>query len=212
MKALIFALAIPFLFAQPTKGDSMINADEIIRKLDLKPLPEEGGYYRETYRSTQGKHDAKIFGIDSNTKRDVSTCIYYLVTSDSFSALHRIKSDEIFHFYAGDPVEMVQIDDDGKLSRFVLGPDVMNGQSPQVVVERGVWQGLKLKGGGKWALMGTTVSPGFVFKETLYLVASHITLGGKRCDLGGTFLCEQSGQGAIHWPLFRIFKDSWRYS
>lgn len=142
-----------------------MDAKEIIAKLDLKPLPEEGGYYRETYRSDAGLVPAQSFGIDSDTNRCVSTGIYYLVVPESFSALHRVKSDEMFHFYSGDPVEMVQIDENGKLEMFNIGSNIANGETPQVIVRRGVWQGLRLKSGGKWALMGTTVAPGFEFED-----------------------------------------------
>lgn len=132
-----------------------LEAKDIIEKLNLKPLPEEGGYYRETYRTQPPKHN----------DRDAGTGIYFLVVPESFSALHRVKSDEMFHFYSGDPVEMIQIDETGVLTRFVLGPDIMNGQHPQVLVKRGIWQGLRLQDAGKWALMGTTVSPGFEFED-----------------------------------------------
>jgi predicted cupin superfamily sugar epimerase len=148
------------------RGESrMTTAAEIIKKLDLKPLPEEGGYYRETYKSGEPTLPAKSFGIDSSTSRRVSTAIYYLVTPESFSALHRVKSDEMFHFYSGDPVEMIQIDGLGNLTTFTLGSDVMSNQSPQVVVPKGIWQALRLKAGGRWALMGTTVAPGFEFED-----------------------------------------------
>ena len=142
-----------------------MTANEVIKALDLKPLPEEGGYYRETYRSEKINAPATVVGIPSNEQRAISTAIYYLVVPESFSALHRIKSDEVFHFYGGDPVEMIQIDEDGNISRYILGSDVLAGQHPQVVVKRNTWQGLKLQPGGKWALMGTTVSPGFEFAD-----------------------------------------------
>lgn len=142
-----------------------MTANEIIEMLDLRPLPEEGGYYRETYRSNIPSVPARTYGINSDTNRNVSTAIYYLVIPESFSALHRVKSDEIFHFYSGDPVEMIQIDQRGNLQRLTLGNDIAAGQSPQVVVPHGVWQALRLKDGGKWALMGTTVAPGFEFED-----------------------------------------------
>lgn len=151
--------------AQAHGGSGNMKAEQIIEKLDLKPLPGEGGYYRETYRSEKVDAPATIFGINSTDSRVISTAIYYLVTTESFSALHRIESDEVFHFYSGDPVEMVQIDHNGKLTRYTLGPDIFNGETPQVVVRKGTWQGLKLKHGGEWALMGTTVSPGFEFQD-----------------------------------------------
>lgn len=142
-----------------------MNASDIIKKLDLKPLPEEGGYYRESYRCDAERIEAQRFGIDAVTTRSVSTAIYFLVTPESFSALHKVKSDEIFHFYGGDPAEMIQIDEDGKLTRFIIGNDIFNGQTPQVVVKRGVWQALRLINGGRWSLMGTTVAPGFEFED-----------------------------------------------
>ena len=142
-----------------------MTAEEVIKKLDLKPLPGEGGYYKQTYKCEGPGVPATAYGIHSNTLRHASTAIYYLVTPDSFSSLHRIKSDEIFHFYAGDAVEMVQIDENGNLLRITIGSDLGNGEIPQVVVPKGTWQGTRLKKGGKWALMGTTVAPGFEFED-----------------------------------------------
>lgn len=134
----------------------MITAKEVIQKLDLKPLPEEGGFFKEMYRSE---------AFDSSRDRHFSTAIYYMVSEKSFSALHKVKSDEIFHFYSGDPVEMIQIYPDGNLKRFTLGPDIFSGHQPQILVPHGVWQALRLKPGGQWCLMGATVSPGFEFED-----------------------------------------------
>ena len=142
----------------------MQTANEIIKKLDLKPLPEEGGYYKETYKST-AIAPARVLGVDADGDRSLATAIYYLLVPKSFSAIHRVKSDEIFHFYSGDPVEMIQIDPDGKLKKITLGSDILNGETPQVVVPAGSWQGSRLKPGGNWALLGTTVSPGFEFED-----------------------------------------------
>lgn len=142
-----------------------MDARELIERLNLVPLPEEGGYYRETYRADAGLIAARAYGIDANTDRCPGTAIYYLVVPESFSALHRVRSDEMFHFYAGDAAEMIQIDEAGELTRFVLGNDIAAGQTPQVLVRRGVWQGVRLLPGGKWALMGCTVAPGFEFED-----------------------------------------------
>jgi uncharacterized protein len=151
------------------------TAKQIIKKLNLKPLPNEGGYYRQTYKS-KTKFPAKLFGIaaDSTTRRHLSTAIYFLITPESFSALHRLKSDEVFHFYAGDPVNMIQITNSGALSQFVLGPDIFNNQSPQLVVPKGTWQALKLKPGGQWSLLGTTVAPGFTFTDFELADRTHL--------------------------------------
>lgn len=165
MKNLILIFTLLTSFEAYAEGGNQVNAQQIIEKLGLVPLPEEGGYYRETFRSNNGQVSASSFGIKSNGTRVASTAIYYLVTPDDFSALHRVASDEVFHFYAGDPAEMIQIDEAGNLTRITIGSDIMSGQVPQVIVRAGVWQGLRLKKGGKWALMGTTVAPGFEFED-----------------------------------------------
>lgn len=159
---LIFILANFSLntFAQGQGVTTMYTAQEVIKRLELIPLPEEGGFYRETFRS---QVFVKSPSGDFPDGRIASTAIFYLVTPTDFSALHRISSEEVFHFYAGDPVEMIQIDENSQLSKITMGSDFMNGQQLQVVVPRGVWQSLRLKEGGKWALLGTTVAPGFEF-------------------------------------------------
>jgi hypothetical protein len=120
-----------------------LDAREIMRLLSLSPLPAEGGYFRETFRSAQ------------------STAIHYLLTPDTFSALHRLRGDEVFHFYLGDPVEMLQLLPDGTSRTIRLGPDLAAGMSLQLVVPGGVWQGCRLVAGGRFALMGTTMAPPF---------------------------------------------------
>ena len=142
----------------------MITAEEIISSLHLKPHPEEGGYYVETYRSSesipQNTLPARYRGM-----RSYATAIYYLLTPDTFSALHRLQTDEIFHFYLGDPVEMLQLWPDGSGMILLLGTDILGGMQPQVVVPKGVWQGARLLSCGSFALLGTTVSPGFEFSD-----------------------------------------------
>jgi predicted cupin superfamily sugar epimerase len=141
-----------------------MDAKSIIEWLDLKPLDLEGGHFRETYRSEEmvgpGCLDSRYGG-----PRSVCTAIYYLLTPETFSALHRVKSDEIFHFYAGDPVEMVQLHPDGHGERVTLGSAIDRGHVPQCVVKRGVWQGCRLTDSGSFALMGTTVAPGFEYAD-----------------------------------------------
>jgi hypothetical protein len=130
-----------------------LSAQDVIRLLDLAPLPREGGYFRETYRS-----GIQLPGADP---RSLSTAIHYLLTPDTISALHRLPGDEIFHFHLGDPVEMLQLRADGTTARIVIGTDIANGMRPQVVVPGGTWQGTRLLPGGAFALMGTTMAPGF---------------------------------------------------
>ena len=133
-----------------------MNINDIIQGLNLKRHPEEGGFYCETFRSEQR------VGIQD---RSLYTAIYYLLTPDTFSRIHRLKSDEIFHFYLGDPIEMVQLHPDGRVEMFNIGNDILNGFKPQVLVPKNVWQGSRLLPGGRYALMGTTMSPGFEYSD-----------------------------------------------
>jgi uncharacterized protein len=140
-----------------------MDAKTIIRQLGLQTHPE-GGFYRETYRCKEQIAAAALparYGKD----RSISTAIYYLLTPDSFSAMHRLQSDEVFHFYVGDPVTMVQLHADGRAETIILGQDFAAGHQPQIVVPRDVWQGLFLSDGGSFALLGATVSPGFDFAD-----------------------------------------------
>lgn len=136
----------------------------LIQKLGLTPHPEEGGFFIETWRSGT-EIAAEALGGVYDGPRSAGTAIYYLLTPDTFSALHRLKSDEVFHFYVGDPVEMLHLHPDGRAETVLLGADIMNGQSPQVLVPAGVWQGARLAEGGRVALLGCTVAPGFDFAD-----------------------------------------------
>src|SRR5215470_4446220 len=111
----------------------MPTAEELIACLDLEPHPKEGGYFREMYRCSEwfaaGSLPARY-----GDARSVSTAIYYLLTPTTFSALHRLQSDEVFHFYLGSPVRMLQLLPDGTGRTLVLGPDLLAGQHLQVVV------------------------------------------------------------------------------
>jgi predicted cupin superfamily sugar epimerase len=135
----------------------MLTAQDLIELLRLEPLPREGGYYRETYRA--GVHLPLRGEI-----RSAGTAIYYLLTADTFSALHRLPSDEVYHFYLGSPVELLLLEPGG--GRVVtLGADLRIGQVPQLVVPAGCWQGSCVAAGGDFALLGTTVVPGFEFND-----------------------------------------------
>jgi predicted cupin superfamily sugar epimerase len=135
-----------------------MTADEVIAHLRLQPHPVEGGFFRETYRCADS--------LDRKTdRRSISTAIYYLLTPKTVSALHRLPGDEVFHFYAGDPVRMLQLWPDGTSRTLVLGTDLTAGQAPQLVVPGGVWQGSVLVEGGSWALLGATMAPGFDYAD-----------------------------------------------
>ena len=120
---------------------------DLIRRFNMQKHPEVG-YYAVTYEAAD-----KVDG------RHISTAIYFLITKDDFSAFHRIDADEIWHFYGGDPLDVVEIDTAGKL--IVTKVDSMN---PQYVVKKGHWFGSRVVEGGEFSLVGCTVSPGFMFE------------------------------------------------
>ena len=138
------------------------DREKLIELLGLYPLPHEGGLFNQTYLS---EDLIPVSGLPSRYLEDkpAGTAIYYFLTSDpdSFSTLHRLPTDEIYHFYLGDPVELLLLDPDGSSRRVVLGQDIFNGQHVQYVVPRDVWQGSRLIPGGDFALLGTTMAPGY---------------------------------------------------
>lgn len=134
-----------------------MTADEIKMLLNLAPHPE-GGFYRQTYVSEERVGLAR-------GARALGTAIYYLLEPGTFSEMHVIASDEVFHFYLGDPVEMLQLWPDGRSALLTIGPELQAGQQPQLTVPAGVWQGTRLVEGGKVALLGCTVAPGFDFAD-----------------------------------------------
>jgi uncharacterized protein len=145
-----------------------MTAEEIKKLLRLDPHPVEGGFYRRTYTSPGQVQLPR--GL-----RPQGTAIYYLLESGTFSEMHVLESDETFHFYLGDPVEMLQLYPDGRSAVLVLGSDLAAGHQVQVVVPAGVWQGTRLRGEGKMALLGCTVTPGFDFADYRNATYSELT-------------------------------------
>ena len=141
----------------------MLSADDVIRLLELQPHPVEGGFFRETYRSPH------------------STAIYFLLKPGHVSELHVLPSDEVYHFYLGSPIRMLQLWPDGSGKELLIGPDLAAGEVVQLVVPAGVWQGSRLVGEEGFALVGCTMAPGFEY--TGYRSATRAEL------------CEQ-------WPAF----------
>jgi predicted cupin superfamily sugar epimerase len=148
---------------------NQLSAADVKRILGLQPHPREGGWYIRSYEAKE--HVAAEAFADRRyvTPRRTGTAIYYLLEPDTFSEMHMLASDEIFHHYMGVPVEMLQLHADGSSSRHVIGNDLAAGQRPQLAVARGVWQGSRLlpgsDGPGTFALLGCTVSPGFEFDD-----------------------------------------------
>jgi predicted cupin superfamily sugar epimerase len=149
-----------------------MTADDVIRLLDLTPHPVEGGYFRETYRSAAMLPASALPGYPG--PRAVSTAIYYLLKPGHVSELHILPGEEVFHFYLGSPVRMLQLWPDGTGKEVTLGPDLAAGQMPQLVVPGGVWQGTRLLGSEGFALLGCTVAPGFDYAD--YRSASRAEL------------------------------------
>src|ERR1041384_5623848 len=119
-----------------------MTADQLIQRLNLKPHPE-GGFYRETYRAE---------GSIPGTQRAFSTAIYYLLVSGAVSKLHLLSSDEVFHFYLGEPVQWLLLHPGGQIEKIVLGPLLEQGQQVQMTVPGGTWFGGYLKTGAGFAL------------------------------------------------------------
>lgn len=140
-----------------------LSADEVIRVLELQPHPE-GGFYRETFRD-QPPAGGRAF----------STAIYFLLRAGEESRWHRIDAAEVWHWYAGAPLELSLALGSGLEERFRLGPDLASGERPQAVVPPATWQRARSLGG--WTLVGCTVAPGFVF-ERFELCAPGLTPPG----------------------------------
>src|ERR1700722_4116304 len=142
-----------------------MTAEDVKKLLGLAPHPREGGWFVRTYEAHE-KVAAEAFEDQRyEGARRTGTAIYYLLEPGTFSEMHRLKSDEVFHFYAGDPVELLQLHPDGTGRTTILGNDLLAGQRPQVVVDQDTWQGSHLVAGGAWALLGCTVSPGFEYED-----------------------------------------------
>jgi predicted cupin superfamily sugar epimerase len=140
-----------------------MTADDVIRVLNLQPHPVEGGFFRETYRAAHTL-PASVLPAHGG-ERAASTAIYYLLKPGHVSELHVLPGDEVFHFYLGSPVRMLQLWPDGSGKEVVLGPDLAAGEVPQLVVPAGVWQGTRLVGATGFALLGCTVAPGFDYAD-----------------------------------------------
>ncbi len=136
----------------------MSKVSSYVKELCLQPHPE-GGFYSETYRS---KETLKVLEVG---ERSFSTAIYFLLTKGNFSAFHRIKSDEMWHFYDGDGLIIHEIDHNGKHIKHHLGLNLESGQRPQLVIPANSWFASEVVDSGEWCLVGCTVSPGFDFAD-----------------------------------------------
>lgn len=137
--------------------DIMGEQEELVVKLGLIPHPE-GGFYKETYRSEEVIHSSEMEG-----ERSMSTAIYFMLTAGNFSAFHRIKSDEMWHFYKGASVRIHVINPNGAYETILLGDKIEEGENLQAIVPAGFWFASETT--GEFSLVGCTVSPGFDFRD-----------------------------------------------
>jgi predicted cupin superfamily sugar epimerase len=141
-----------------------ITAEAVIELLGMQPLTFEGGYFAETHRAGVLAREHVPWSPDDH--RSLKTAIYYLLTPDTMSAMHLLPGDEVFHHYLGDPVQQLQLRPDGTGRMVTIGNNLLAGERPQVVVPGGVWQGARLVPGQfGFALMGTTMAPGFDHRD-----------------------------------------------
>jgi uncharacterized protein len=140
-----------------------VNVKELIKRLELEPHPE-GGYFKEVYRSPE-KIEQLALPDRFKGSRNFATSIYFLIEKSNFSALHKIKSDETWHFYEGDPLEVIEIDEAGKLTQTYIGRNIDQGEVFQYTVKANTWFGSRVKEGGEFSLLGCTVAPGFDFAD-----------------------------------------------
>lgn len=140
-----------------------MSSGKLIELYDLQPHPE-GGWFKQTYKS------AELIPVGALPQRfpdarTFSTAIYFLLEKGNFSAFHRIKSDECWHFYAGDPLNVYIIDQEGKLTVITLGNDFENGQLFQYIVPANCWFASSPAEGSEFCFVGCTVAPGFDFED-----------------------------------------------
>ncbi|MFG3662205.1 cupin domain-containing protein [Streptomyces sp. NPDC047706] len=141
-----------------------MTPEDLVAHYALEPLPREGGLFRQTWA-----------GPDRPDGRPEGTAIVALLQRDDHSALHRLPTDEVWHFYLGDPLELLLLAPDGTSRTVVLGPDVLGGQHPQFTVPAGTWMGGRVAEGGAWTFLGCTMAPGFTFEGYEHGDAAELT-------------------------------------
>ncbi|MEY9992557.1 putative cupin superfamily sugar epimerase [Streptomyces sp. V4I8] len=130
-----------------------MTPEDLVAHYALEPIPREGGLFRRTWA-----------GPELADGRPQGSAIVVLLTADDFSALHRLPSDEVWHFYLGDPLELLLLAPDGTSRTAVLGPDLLRGQHIQLTVPAGTWMGARVLTGGSWTFFGCTMAPGFTYE------------------------------------------------
>jgi predicted cupin superfamily sugar epimerase len=140
-----------------------VTADQLVQRYTMQPHPE-GGYYKETYRCMQ-TIPQQVLSRRFAGERNISTAIYFLLEQGNFSAFHKIKSDECWHFYAGGPMNVYVIHINGHLETIKLGSDISYAQTFQHVVPSGCWFASEPASNSTFSFVGCTVAPGFDFDD-----------------------------------------------
>ncbi|WP_043685751.1 cupin domain-containing protein [Streptomyces xylophagus] len=141
-----------------------MTPEDLVAHYDLEPIPREGGLFRRTWA-----------GPERPDGRPEGTAIVALLTVPDYSALHRLPGDEVWHFYLGDPLELLLLAPDGSSRTAVLGPDVLHGQHLQFTVPGGTWMGARVVAGGAWTFFGCTMAPGFTYEGYEHGDAGELT-------------------------------------
>jgi predicted cupin superfamily sugar epimerase len=131
-----------------------VSPDDLVAHYGLEPIPREGGLFRRTWAGPE-----RVDG------RPEGSAIVVLLTADDHSALHRLPTDEIWHFYLGDPLELLLLAPDGSSRTVVLGPDLHSGQHVQFTVPARTWMGGRVAEDGAWTFLGCTMAPGFTYED-----------------------------------------------
>ena len=142
---------------------AQLSIAEIVDHYKMLPHPE-GGYYKETYRSPE-QIDVDALPARFNGNRNFSTAIYFLLEKGNFSAFHRIQSDETWHFYAGQALNIYILQENGVLEIIQLGPEILKGQTFQATVPAGCWFASAPADNSAFSFVGCTVAPGFDFMD-----------------------------------------------
>ena len=150
---------------------------KIIKELKLEPLPIEGGYFRQTYICEE---ILKTEQLPIRYKQDHSfgTVIYYMLEKNRFpvSMLHKLKTDEIYHFYLGDPATILLLFPEKSSQHITIGSDILSGQQVQVLVPKDTWQAVILEPGSRFALMGTSMAPGYKDEDIKFALREELLL------------------------------------
>ncbi|WP_416978091.1 cupin domain-containing protein [Streptomyces sp. T028] len=139
-----------------------MTPEDLVAHYSLEPIPREGGLFRRTWA-----------GPEASDGRPAGSAIVVLLAAGDFSALHRLPTDEVWHYYLGDPLDLLLLAPDGTSRTAVLGPDVLGGQQPQLTVPARTWMGARTR--GAWTFFGCTMAPGFTYADYEHGDAAALT-------------------------------------